>query len=243
MCKIAGIELTKVSKSFLVSNKIHPALKEISLLLPEQKISVLIGKSGCGKTTLLKLISGLEKPDSGTILFPEKTKIGVVFQEPRLMPWLTVKQNIAFSRPTFDDTELASLLRFVGLEQFSAAYPKQLSGGMQQRVALARALYFHPTALLMDEPFAALDYFTRLDMQTELIRLYQKQKLTIVFVTHNLDEALEIGHNIIVMGNQSILAMFDHSSCPYPRNPLDPAYIQKKKELQNILFLHHGPQS
>ena len=175
-------------KSYQVSGRCLEVLKGLDLDVAEEGITVVLGRSGCGKTTLLRLIAGLETADSGEkITFSSKArekednrkeKIGVIFQEPRLMPWLTVEKNILFGvkRKQQDRKKLSGLLELTGLTGFEKARPSQLSGGMQQRVALARALAYEPDFLLMDEPFAALDYFTRGQMQQELLRIFQDRK-------------------------------------------------------------------
>ena len=173
---MAGIELKHIQKAYTVDGRTLPVLKDICLQIPENSITVLLGKSGCGKTTLLRLVGDLEKPNSGEIRFAVTHKTAFVFQEPRLMPWLTVWDNTIFGlkKHSYDTGEIQALLETVGLDGFQKAYPHQLSGGMQQRTAIARALAYAPSFLLMDEPFAALDHFTRTQLQKELIRLQAK---------------------------------------------------------------------
>ena len=169
MWKIAEIRLKQLEKSFEVSKNSHPVLRRFSTDLDTEKITVILGRSGCGKTTLLRVLAGLETLDGGQILFEQPEKLGVVFQEPRLMPWLTLEQNILFGadKKKHSKSKLKekaeTLLRLTGLEKFGKAYPDQLSGGMMQRAALARALACDASYLLMDEPFAALDHFTSED--------------------------------------------------------------------------------
>ena len=175
---MAGIKIVDLKKSFQVEKKSLPVLTGVNLSLPGQQITVILGRSGCGKTTLLRLAGGLETPDSGQILYDDteaadpghascgpSRRMAFVFQEPRLMPWLTVEGNIGFglSRKEKKDSRehIRKIILAAGLEGFEKAYPSQLSGGMKQRTALARALAFRPSFIMMDEPFAALDYFTR----------------------------------------------------------------------------------
>ena len=167
---MAGIEYVNVCKNYDVSGRSIEVLRGVNMCVPQGAITVILGKSGCGKTTLLRLTGGLEKPDSGEIRFDMANRPAFVFQEPRLMPWLNVWDNAAFGlkRADIDADDLRRIIRTVGLSGFERAYPLQLSGGMQQRVALARALAYHPSFIMMDEPFAALDYFTREQMQQEL---------------------------------------------------------------------------
>ena len=174
------MKITDLKKGYQVSGHFLPVLKGLNLETEDHGSTVVLGRSGCGKTTLLRLVAGLEKADGGSIRWGDcenhdsdcqnSHKIGVIFQEPRLMPWLTVEKNILFGvqkkgRDGTEEERLKQLLTLTGLTGFEKARPSQLSGGMRQRVALARALAYEPGYLLMDEPFAALDYFTRAQMQ------------------------------------------------------------------------------
>ena len=205
MWKIAEIRLKQLEKSFEVSKNSHPVLRRFSTDLDTEKITVILGRSGCGKTTLLRILAGLETLDGGQILFEQPEKLGVVFQEPRLMPWLTLEQNILFGadKKKHSKSKLKekaeTLLRLTGLEKFGKAYPDQLSGGMMQRAALARALACDASYLLMDEPFGALDEITRKMMQKELLALHKKLGLTVVFITHDIREAMKLGDRVLVM--------------------------------------------
>lgn len=231
-------------KSYQVSGRCLEVLRGLDLDLEEEGITVVLGRSGCGKTTLLRLIAGLEEADSGEIAafpFPEereegsagKEKIGVIFQEPRLMPWLTVEKNIQFGvkRKRQDREKLSYLLGLTGLTGFEKARPSQLSGGMQQRVALARALAYEPDFLLMDEPFAALDYFTRGQMQQELLRIYQSEKKGILFVTHSIEEALTLGTRIVILEKGICKKEYDLRGVPFPRDLLSEEMLKIKGEL------------
>ena len=159
----------------MVDDHKHEVLRNVQAVFPQNSISVILGKSGCGKTTLLRILANLESYDQGEISMDRDEKISFVFQEPRLMPWLSVFQNITFGlrKEKIDLEKIEELMNLIGLKKFEKAYPHQLSGGMQQRVALARALAYDPSIILMDEPFAALDYFTREAMQKELIRFWK----------------------------------------------------------------------
>jgi len=187
------------------------ALDNVSLEIKDKEFVCFIGPSGCGKTTLLRTIAGLEFPDSGEItLDGEKitvpdSKRGMVFQEYSLFPWRTVIQNITFGLQMKGLSKNESLekgekyLKLVGLEQFRNSYPYELSGGMRQRVAIARALANEPKVLLMDEPFGALDAQTRNTLQNELLDVWAKDQITIIFVTHSVDEAVFLADKIVVM--------------------------------------------
>jgi len=208
---MALLEVKGVNKLFLSDGKEMEALHDINLRIEENEFICFIGPSGCGKTTLLRIIAGLEEPTSGSVFLdgepiqgpgPER---GMVFQEYSLFPWRTVLQNIAFG-PELKGVPQAErearsrqYLKMVGLERFEARYPHELSGGMKQRVAIARALVNNPKALLMDEPFGALDAQTRNIMQSELLRIWEEEKKTVVFVTHSVDEAIYLADRIVIM--------------------------------------------
>lgn len=186
------------------------ALNNVNVQIKAGEFVSLIGPSGCGKSTFLRLLAGLSKPDQGQfsldgvpITAPGYER-GLVFQDPTLFPWLTVYDNIAFGikiRNIYHEkkNEVQDFIRLVGLEGFEKAYPHQLSGGMAQRVALARALVNHPKVLLLDEPFGALDAFTRMNMQDELIKIWRERGTTMVMVTHDVDEAIYLSDRIFVM--------------------------------------------
>ena len=186
------------------------ALDKISLSLSPGELVSLIGPSGCGKSTLLRLIAGLDAPNAGELwVGPEQitgpsAERGLVFQDPNLFPWLTVRGNIetglvARGLAKSKRHEVDEFMRLVGLETFANAYPHHLSGGMAQRVSLARALINHPKVLLLDEPLGALDAFTRMKMQDEVLRLWQIRRTTILLVTHDTDEAIYMSDRIVIM--------------------------------------------
>ena len=226
------IEIRSLSKSYEINGGRLDVLTELTAEIETRGITVIVGKSGCGKTTLLRLIAGLEQPTSGSIVLPSGSRVGMVFQEARLMPWLTVERNIAFGvRGKKDPERIRALIALVGLEGFAKAYPAQLSGGMQQRVALARALATDSEIILMDEPFAALDYFTRRQMQTELKRIQRESGRAILMVTHNLDEALTLGDSLVVLSGGRISRKFDLSAQCAQRDLLSPAFIDIKRQI------------
>jgi NitT/TauT family transport system ATP-binding protein len=208
---MALLEIRNVFKLFSVDGKEMEALRDITLSIRENEFVCFIGPSGCGKTTLLRIIAGLEDPTTGGVYLngelikgpgPER---GMVFQEYSLFPWRTVLDNVAFGLelkgvPKEVRREKSrQYLKMVGLERFEERYPHELSGGMKQRVAIARALVNDPSALLMDEPFGALDAQTRNVMQSELLRIWEEEKKTVVFVTHSVDEAIYLADRIVIM--------------------------------------------
>lgn len=226
------IEIRALSKSYDINGGRLDVLASLSAEIETRGITVIVGKSGCGKTTLLRLIAGLEQPTSGSIVLPSGSRVGMVFQEARLMPWLTVERNIAFGvRGKKEPERIRALIALVGLNGFAKAYPAQLSGGMQQRVALARALATDSEIILMDEPFAALDYFTRRQMQTELKRIQRESGRAILMVTHNLDEALTLGDSLVVLSGGRISRTFNLSAQCAQRDLLSPAFIDIKRQI------------
>ncbi|MEG2069592.1 MAG: ABC transporter ATP-binding protein [Acidaminococcaceae bacterium] len=228
------LHLTALSKTYDTTLGQLTALAPTTLHLPSGTFTCVVGKSGCGKTTLLRLLSGLEIPSSGKISFDETApQIGYVFQEPRLMPWLTVAENMRFAQksyPALATDSLAPLLELLGLTRFADTYPTQLSGGMAQRVALGRTLFQNPDLILMDEPFSALDYFTRRGLQDTLLRLFARERKTIIFVTHDVEEALLLGERVLIMQNGQVTADTP-IALPYPRDPASAAIVQLRKQI------------
>ncbi|MFL9823747.1 ABC transporter ATP-binding protein [Rhodoplanes sp. SY1] len=185
------------------------ALDRVSLSVPLGEIVAVVGGSGCGKSTMLRLVSGLDRPTDGTIALDGEEirapheKVGMVFQEPRLLPWLTVADNVGFGLAALPrearDARVAAQLARVGLADKAGVWPRELSGGQAQRVALARALVTRPEVLLLDEPFSALDAFTRADLQDHLLDLWHDAEPTLLVVTHDVDEAIALADRIVVM--------------------------------------------
>lgn len=231
------IKTENISKSFIVDNKKINVINNINFESADDSITIILGKSGCGKTTFLRLLSGLEKADSGRVIIENNAKISIVFQEPRLMPWLNVFDNITFgmAKENKNNDNIYELINMIGLSEFSKAYPYQLSLGMMQRVSIARALANDGDIILMDEPFASLDYFTRESLQNEIINIYKKNKKSIIFVTHSIDEALILGSKIIIFENGNIKKEYDLSDKDYKRNILSNEFIEIKKDILNSI--------
>lgn len=200
------LRLETISKTY--ADGTH-ALDDVSLKVEPGEILALVGGSGCGKTTLLRLIAGLDTATQGRVLVDGQTiaaphpAVGIVFQEARLLPWLRVEDNIGFGIANLPATErrdrIAHALDRVGLAGYARRWPRELSGGQQQRVAIARAFVARPAVLLLDEPFSALDAFTRASLHEHLLRLWEETKPTIVMVTHDVDEAVTLADRVVVM--------------------------------------------
>lgn len=178
-----------------------PVLENISFEVADNEIVAVIGPSGCGKSTLLNIIAGLEKTHSGTISGVENGK-AFVFQDDRLLPWRTVWQNISIVNDMENTVEIENLISDVGLEGFGDYKPEQLSGGMKKRCSIARAFYYKSEILLMDEPFQGLDYFSRQEMLKILLRVWNQHKQTVLFITHEIDEALMVANRIIILSSR-----------------------------------------
>jgi sulfonate transport system ATP-binding protein len=224
------------------------ALDRIDLEIHEHEAVALVGTSGCGKTTLLRIISGIERATGGGLTLRgdavtgPRRDVGVVFQEPRLMPWLTARENIRLAlldlAPSAQAAAIGDLLRDMGLADFADALPRQLSGGMAQRVAIARALARKPQVLLLDEPFSALDNFTRLKLQDHLGVLWEKSRFTLILVTHDIDEAVALSDRIIVMrGRPGRVYLEVAVDLPRPRKRTTPAFQAIKEEVNAALDL------
>ncbi|MED5606567.1 MULTISPECIES: ABC transporter ATP-binding protein [unclassified Pseudomonas] len=227
------------------------ALDKVSFEVPDQQFAVIVGPSGCGKSSLLYLTAGLSEPTEGDIYVGGQrvdgpgADRGMVFQSYTLFPWLTVRENVEFGlkrrgMPAAERKEIVDhYLNEVGLANFAGNYPKQLSGGMMQRVAIARALANDPQILLMDEPFGALDSQTRMQMQKLLLRVWDHSKKTVVFVTHDIDEAILLGDRVYVMGARPgrIKRILD-VPIERPRSldmVMDRQFIEMKREILNLL--------
>jgi sulfonate transport system ATP-binding protein len=220
-------------------------LDRIEFTVAPASFVAVVGPSGCGKTTLLRCIAGLDVDFDGRIAVQGRPvrgpglDRGVVFQESRLLPWMDVRANIAFAaeRPSTDlSRRVQQLVNLVGLAGFERHWPKQLSGGMAQRVSLARALLNVPQLLLLDEPLGALDNFTRARMQSELRRIVQRERVTALLVTHDIDEALLLSDRILVMAsNPGRIASVIDVEFGHPRDRNDPGFVRLRAEIERLL--------
>lgn len=250
------LHVQRLGKTFVGSQgETVAALQDVTFQVHRREFICVIGPSGCGKSTLNRIIAGLESPTDGAVLLdgeavrepgPER---GMVFQSYTLFPWLTVKKNVMFGLRMTGcswqraETTARQWIDMVGLADFADHYPRQLSGGMQQRVAIARALANEPRVLLMDEPFGALDAQTRAQMQGYLLQIWRNVDITILFVTHDLDEATYLADRIVVLGRHpnSVREIIE-VPVPRPRNPeqlLAPAFFATKRRLEELI---HPPE-
>ncbi len=233
------LSLANVTKTY--PNNVR-ALEGVTLDVTPGEIVAIVGGSGCGKSTLLRAISGLDRPSKGIVHLDDEVivapheKIGIIFQEPRLLPWLTVAENVGFGIAHLPASErkerVARALDRVGLTEKANVWPRELSGGQAQRVAIARALVPRPQVLLLDEPFSALDAFTRTDLQDHLLDLWADSKPTLVLVTHDVEEAIVLADRIIVMRPRPG-RLFDEivSDLPRPRDRQSASFDHIKRRV------------
>jgi len=224
-------------------------LERVGLQVENGEFVCIVGPSGCGKSTLLNIIAGFLKPTSGTVVVegeevngPDRRRI-FVFQENGVFPWLTVDENVGFgllSRPAAERREtVRHYIQMVGLTGFEKAYPRQLSGGMRQRVEIARALAANPEIIYMDEPFGALDYLTRLKMRADLIRIWQEEKKTILFVTHDIEESVQLADRVLVMSRRpATIQTVVNVNLPRPRDIDSPEYLRTRDGIFDAMGMH-----
>jgi NitT/TauT family transport system ATP-binding protein/sulfonate transport system ATP-binding protein len=248
-----SLEVREVSRSFRSADGASIlALDRFSLSVGANEMVSLIGPSGCGKSSLLRLIAGLDRPSAGALridgepIVGPSAERGLMFQDPNLFPWLSVRRNIQaglIARGVLRQGrgEVTEFLRLVGLEAFADHYPHQLSGGMAQRAALARALINHPKVLLLDEPLGALDQFTRMRMQDEVLRLWQARGTMMILVTHDIDEAIYMSDRIVVMtprpGRVDRVIEIDQER---PRQRNSPRFFELRAEILEMLHFAGG---
>lgn len=233
------LKIEHLNKTFTVGKEKIEILRDIDLDIKQGEFITIVGHSGCGKSTLLKIIAGLVDYSDGEVIRNGKkvsgpgTDCGMVFQEHRLLPWLKIKDNIGFGLDGIPNKERERLVRehikLVKLDGFENVYPSQLSGGMSQRAAIARGLASDPSILLLDEPFGALDALTRIQMQKEILRIWEEKKTTMIMVTHDIDEAIYLGKRIVVMSARpgEIKSILKVETAAKNRGSADFAYYKK----------------
>ena len=228
-----ALQADNISKSYGLKQALLPT----SLSFAEHSFTCIVGRSGCGKTTLLRLLGALETADGGSVKLAQGRRLATVFQEARLMPWLTVADNITLAarvNSSLAKQRLPELLEQLGLTGCEQLYPHELSGGMAQRVALGRTLFYNPDVILMDEPFSALDYFTRQALQQTLLKLFAHERKTIIFVTHDVEEALLLADRILIMDSGTVKNDVP-VTLPRPRQAADTAFqLLRQKILQAL---------
>lgn len=245
------LNVNQLGKVFSTGDGQVTALDNINFNVHRREFICVIGPSGCGKSTLIRILAGLDSPTSGQLLLDDEPvegpspDRGMVFQGYTLFPWLTVKKNVMFGlRMTghgknFAEQEALQWIDLVGLGKFADAYPQELSGGMKQRVAIARALANKPRILLMDEPFGALDAQTRSQMQSYLLQIWRNVDITVLFITHDLDEAIYLADRIVVLGaHPGHIQEIINVPVPRPRSPeqfLDPYFLATKQRLEELI--------
>jgi NitT/TauT family transport system ATP-binding protein len=255
------LEVRDLVKDFLAPGKpTTRALDRVSFRAYRREILCVIGPSGCGKSTLARILAGLDEASAGEVLLDGKQiggpgpDRGMVFQGYTLFPWLTVRKNVMFGLELSNQYSAASAdeeaevwIKLVGLSRFAEAYPHQLSGGMKQRVAIARALATRPRILLMDEPFGALDAQTRAQMQSYLLQIWKQVDITIVFITHDLDEAVYLADRILILdAHPGRVREMMEVAVPRPRSPeqtMSPTFMAARQHLQELIHPRSAPSS
>ena len=236
------ISIKNLNKTYFLKDRNVEVLKDMSFDVKENEFLVLLGPGQCGKTVLLNIISEIEKEDSGEIVFadgrPKMGNLGVVFQKYALFPWKTVMGNVEMSQKlkgvdkATRQAEAQKYIDLVGLTGFEKALPKQLSGGMKQRVGIARAYASESDIMLMDEPFGALDAQTRYQMEDEIVRIWEQNKRTIIFVTNNVEEAITVGDRILLLSSRPSSVKKEYVvDLPRPRKNTDPAFLKLRNEI------------
>ncbi len=235
---------------FARDGKSTAVLDDINLDVREGEFICLVGPSGCGKSTMLNIMGGFLSPTSGAVLIdgevvhgPDPRRI-FVFQERGVFPWLTVEGNIGFGLFKLSHAEreqrVAHYIKMVGLEGFEEAYPSELSGGMKQRLEVARAFAVNPDMLYLDEPFGALDSITRLIMRGELLRIWQAERKTVIFVTHDIDEAVQLADRVVVMSARpASIQQIVNIDIPHPRDISSPRYLELRDGILQQIGLAH----
>ena len=226
----------KLFKSISLAYEEIRVFEDFSLEVPEGEITCIVGPSGCGKTSILNILAGLVEVTTGQVDKVDAI-VGYIFQEDRLLPWETVYNNIRIVRDQEDSLAIMSILSALEIDEFAHSYPRQLSGGMRQRCSIARGFYYHASLLLMDEPFKSLDYDLRLNLCAYLVKLWEKNRNTIIFVTHDIDEALLLGHRIVVLSKRptQVEQVFNIATAPSKRNILDEEHVNLRGKIIDLM--------
>lgn len=247
-----AVKIKNVKKNFKIEGKSVEVLENVTLDIKKGEFISIVGASGCGKSTLLRIIAGLEKATEGEILVGNRVvdapseNVGMVFQQARLYPWMRTKDNILYGISNEQNKRLSKqdkqkkvkdLLELVGLSGFENAWPRQLSGGMQQRASIARALISNPDVLLMDEPFGALDALNRINMQMEILKIWEQEKKTVIMVTHDIDEAIFLGDKVVVMSDKpGVIKKVFNVNFSRTRDRTSPDFVRMKREIYSMFF-------
>jgi sulfonate transport system ATP-binding protein len=250
-----GLEIKHIKQDFTMGTGKLEVLGDVNLDIANGEIICIVGPSGCGKSTLLKIIIGLNQATGGEILLdgnklskPSAKEVGIIFQESRLFPWSTVEKNIEFGITEKLSKEekkqkIKEHIELVGLSGFEKALPAQLSGGMQQRVSIARSLINRPKVLLLDEPFGALDAFTKITMQQELLRIWRQEKMTLILVTHDIDEAIFLADRVVVMsGKPGVVKKIVPIEIARDRNRTSPEFAKYRRDIFLQFFESNTPE-
>lgn len=238
------IKIKDIDKEFSIDGNRQIVLENINFEVNKKDFLCIVGPSGCGKSTLLRIVAGLIKPSSGQIEMSQKTKISMVFQNFALFPWLTVEENVAFGLHVRGDKRedvekiTRKLIKEMGLLGMEEKHPKELSGGMKQRVGIARALAVDPDILLLDEPFSALDVFTANKLRQDLLSIWKEKSLTVVMVSHLIEEAVELASRIAIMSaNPGTISDITEINMPRPRDTRSKEFYQFVDTIQNKIII------
>ncbi len=243
------LKIENIEKVFQINGEFLQAVETTNAEINDGEFISIVGPSGCGKSTLIRMIAGLESPSKGKIRLNDKSiekpslDIGMIFQESRLFPWLTIEKNIEFGISDKTKTKeerkqlVNQMINLVGLTGFNKALPQQLSGGMQQRASIARGLINKPKILLLDEPFGALDAFTRMNMQQELLKIWKQEKETMILVTHDIDEAIFLSTKIFIMSERpGTIKEVINVNLDGQKDRSSPEFIQIRSRILKSLF-------
>lgn len=246
------LSIEHVNKKFSINGETLEVLNDIDFSIKRGEFVCIVGFSGCGKSTLLRMIGGLETIDDGLIKMNDQPitgpslERGMIFQESRLFPWMKIKDNIAFGIPDSErkkmskaevDNRVKKMLALVELEGFENATVSQLSGGMQQRASIARSLIQKPEMLLLDEPFGALDAITRINMQTEILRIWEEEKTTMVLVTHDIDEAVYLADRVVILSSRpGTIKKIVNVDIPRPRRRTGTTFSEVRRKIYQEFF-------